>query len=72
MPDSNLSTIGMPELQEMFGGISRDTVYTWIKQGRLPAPVRMGRYNRWYVSSLILAQEVMRDRAERNIRRGRG
>ena len=67
MPDSNLSTIGMPELQEMFGGISRDTVYTWIKQVRLPAPVRMGRYNLWYVSSLIRAQEVMRDLSERNL-----
>lgn len=71
MTDSNLTTIGMSELQEMFGGISRDTVYTWIKQGRLPAPVRMGRYNRWYVSSLILAQEIMRDVAEHNIRKHR-
>lgn len=36
-------------------GIGTSTVWLWVRQGRLPAPVRLGRCTRWTVGELRAA-----------------
>jgi excisionase family DNA binding protein len=40
------ATISPLEVATIFG-VGRDTVYLWIKEGRLPPPIRIGRVIRW-------------------------
>ena len=34
------------EVAEYFG-VTRQTVYNWIKSGLLPEPIKLGRLSRW-------------------------
>ncbi|WP_277750669.1 helix-turn-helix domain-containing protein [Hydrogenophaga sp. NH-16] len=33
-------------------GVGRSTLYSWLSQGRFPAPVKLGRATRWCLSDL--------------------
>lgn len=38
----------MPELRKKLGGIGRSTVWRWVRDGRLPQPIRLGgRFSVW-------------------------
>ncbi|WP_432820167.1 helix-turn-helix transcriptional regulator [Trichloromonas sp.] len=37
--------------------VSRATIYSWISQGKFPAPTKMGRSSRWPKS---VVDEIMR------------
>ncbi|WP_448243500.1 helix-turn-helix transcriptional regulator [Pseudoxanthomonas mexicana] len=32
--------------------ISRSTIYAWVKDGRFPAPAKLGRNSRWITSEV--------------------
>lgn len=43
----------MPAVQERVGGVSRTTIYEWVKKGLFPKPVKIGgRAIAWRVSDL--------------------
>lgn len=43
----------MPAVQERVGGVSRTTIYEWVKKGQFPKPVKIGaRAIAWRVSDL--------------------
>ena len=42
MPDHH-RILRMPDIQERMGGISRSTVYRWIRDGWLPEPKKLGK-----------------------------
>lgn len=39
---SSKRIVRMPELLRRYGNPSRDTIWRWVKAGRLPAPVEFG------------------------------
>jgi prophage regulatory protein len=50
--------------------LSRATLYAYIRAGRFPAPVRLGRHSRWvegevqqYISALMAARNPAQGRA---------
>ena len=59
-----LDTTGVCE----FFGISRNTVTTWVRQGKLPAPFSRGRKgNVWFKESIEKAGAYLRDDLEKNM-----
>lgn len=43
----------MPAVQERVGGVSRTTIYEWVKKGQFPKPVKIGgRAIAWRISDL--------------------
>lgn len=43
----------MPAVQERVGGVSRTTIYEWVKKGQFPKPVKIGgRAIAWRASDL--------------------
>jgi predicted DNA-binding transcriptional regulator AlpA len=57
-------TVG--EVQKFFGGdvkpVSAQTVYRWIRQGRLPPPTKVGKASRWSRRVCELALQAMQKR----------
>lgn len=50
----------LPAVRAALGGVSRMTVYRWVKRGILPPPTRLGpRLNGWEVSALRAAMAKM-------------
>lgn len=49
LPDE--ARVDIAVVQQLFG-IGQSTVWAWLKQQRLPQPVREGKTTRWTVGSL--------------------
>lgn len=51
---------GWPEVQPMFGGLSRMSVWRGVKAGRIPAPVAVSPNRKAWPESAILAWQAAR------------
>jgi predicted DNA-binding transcriptional regulator AlpA len=60
MPDLNRRDLfDRRTVQEYFGGIHSATLYRWVRQGRVPRPIKMGSLSRWLRSECEAALAVM-------------
>lgn len=44
----------LPELREMFGGVSKASIYRWMKKEGFPEPVKVGQLAFWSIKSVDL------------------
>lgn len=56
------------EVREYFN-ISINTLTSWIKQGRVPAPTQIGRGYKWTLGSIQIAEQRMIQRAMKGLRK---
>ncbi len=62
-----LELIDSKEMQRLFG-ITRKTLYRMVKDGRLPAPTRIGSANKWFATSVVKAVAEMKAQSEKNLK----
>jgi predicted DNA-binding transcriptional regulator AlpA len=55
--------VSVPQLQKFLGGVSRATLYRWIKDELLPAPVQLGPNRIAFLRSEIREALAKRPRA---------
>ena len=55
--------LNMAQLSERLGGRSRSSLYNDIREGRLPAPIKIGQRNYWGERDL---EEFLRAKATEN------
>lgn len=56
------------EVCKFFGGLHPNTLRTWIKQGRVPSPVKRGKGNYYELESIKVAEQRMITRSMKNLR----
>lgn len=51
-----LSTFALEDITSIAErlAISRSTIYAWVKEGRFPAPAKLGKTSRWLTSEIDL------------------
>ncbi len=62
------NTITRAEFKAQFG-IGETTLCKWIKQGVVPAPIRMGRCTVWFPDAVEKTLDALRRRSEKNLRK---
>ena len=64
----NRTSVDRDQVMEFFG-ISTNTVTLWVKQGKLPTPVRMGKVDKWRYVDILHSYDRMFDAALKNLRK---
>ena len=64
----NRTSVNREQVMEFFG-ISTNTVTKWIKQGKLPMPVHMGKEDKWRYVDILLSYDRMFDAGLKNLRK---
>jgi predicted DNA-binding transcriptional regulator AlpA len=62
-----LELLDTKEMQRIFG-ITRKTLYRMVKDGRLPAPTRIGSSHKWFSTSVVKAVAEMKAKSEKNLK----
>ena len=50
-------------------GIGETTLCKWVKQGKVPAPIRIGLSTYWFDDAVEKTLETLRRRSEKNLRK---
>ena len=50
-------------------GIGETALCRWVKQGKVPAPVRIGKCTYWFDDAIEKTMDTLRRRSEKNLRR---
>lgn len=49
-------------------GISKNTVTAWVRMGKLPLPVPIGKENKWREADVLACLDMLFQQARKNVR----
>lgn len=55
----NRKIIKAAELRELFGGISNTTMHSYIADGTIPKPFKIGKVNGWYSDEIAAVIDAL-------------